>query len=45
MYAGLLIMSIHTTLTTYIQKAKQPNKHQLDPGKSYDGFSQTWFST
>ena len=42
---GLLIMSIHTTITTYIKKAKQPNKHQLDPRKSYDGFSQTWFST
>ena len=42
---GKLGLSIHTTLTTYIKKAKQPNKHQLDPRKSYDGFSQTWFST
>jgi len=36
---------VHATLTTYIKKAKQPNKNQLNPGKSYDGFSQTWFST
>ena len=25
---------VHATLTTYIKKSKQPNKHQLNPGKS-----------